>query len=101
MRSHQEELQQERLIKAAQQRDAKGQMITLMQAGHSWQEATEMAGVPLGRSAAYQLLRNVRLRGEGALQDGRHGHPIKLCEPMREFLEAICREAPHTPSREV
>jgi transposase len=79
----------------------KRQMVALMQAGHPWHEAATMAGVQIGRSAVYQLLRNVRLRGEGALQDGRHGHPAKLHEPVRELLETICREAPHTPSREV
>lgn len=82
-------------------RAAKRQMIALMQAGHSWQEATDMAGVRMGRSAAYQLLRNVRLRGEAALQDGRHGHPAKLCPPVREWLETTCRQAPHTPSHVV
>ena len=51
-----------------QRRVAKGQLTALMQAGHPWHEAA-MAGVQIGRSAAYQLLRNVRLRGEAALQD--------------------------------
>jgi transposase len=80
-----------------QRRAAKGQLIALMQAGHPWHEAAAMAGMHIGRSAAYQLLRNVRLRGEAALQDGRHGHPAKLRPPVREFLETTCREAPHTP----
>jgi transposase len=81
-----------------QRRVAKGQLTALMQAGHPWHEAAAMAGVQIGRSAAYQLLRNVRLRGEAALQDGRHGHPAKLRPPVREFLETTCREAPDTPS---
>lgn len=80
---------------------AKRQLIALMQAGHPWQEAAARAGLQIGRSAAYQLLRNVRLRGEAALQDGRHGHPAKLRPPVREFLETTCREAPHTPSHAV
>jgi transposase len=84
-----------------QRRAAKRQMITLMQAGHTWQEAATIAGVQIGRSAAYQLLRNVRLRGEAALQEGRHGHPAKLRPPVREWLETTCREAPHTPSHAV
>jgi hypothetical protein len=37
-----------------------------MQADHPWHEAAVMAGVQIGRSAAYQLLHNVRLRGEAA-----------------------------------
>ena len=81
-----------------QRRVAKGQLTALMQAGHPWHEAAAMAGVQIGRSAAYQLLRNVRLRGNVALQDGRHGHPAKLRPPVREFLETTCREAPDTPS---
>jgi len=81
-----------------QRRVAKGQLTALMQAGHPWHEAAAMAGVQIGRSAAYQLLRNVRLRGNAALQDGRHGHPAKLRPPVREFLETTCCEAPDTPS---
>lgn len=65
---------------------AKGQLVALMQAGHHWHEAAAMAGVHIGRSAAYQLLRNVRLRGEVALQDGRHGHPAKLRHQCGSFL---------------
>jgi lipopolysaccharide biosynthesis regulator YciM len=41
-------------------RAAKGQLIVLMQAGHSWQEAATMAGVQISRSAAYRLLQKVR-----------------------------------------
>ena len=52
---------------------AKRQMIALMQAGHPWQEAAAMAGLRIGRSAAYQLLQKVRTRGEAG---GR-----VLCEP--------------------
>ena len=80
---------------------AKRRLIALMQAGHPWQEAAAMAGVRIGRSAAYQLLRNVRLRGEAALQDSRHGHPVKLREPVRQWLETTCRQAPQTPSHVV
>ena len=57
-------------------RAAKRQMLALMQAGHYWQVAADMAGVRLGRSAAYQLLRNVRLWGEAALQDSMNTHQL-------------------------
>lgn len=60
-----------------------------------------MAGVRIGRSAAYQLLHNMRLQGEVALQDGRYGHPAKLREPIRQWLEMTCRQAPQTPSHVV
>ncbi len=88
-------------MKEEQRHVAKRQMVALMQAGHTRQEAATMAGVQIGRSAAYQLLHNVRLRGEAALQDGRHGHPAKLRPPVREWLETTCRQAPHTPSHVV
>jgi transposase len=62
-------------------RAAKKQMIALMQAGHSWQEASRMAGIPISRSAAYRLLQKVRIQGEAGLQDGRHGTPPNCANP--------------------
>jgi transposase len=97
----QEEASEEAMMEHEQACAARKQMITLMQAGHSWQEAAELAGVQISRSAAYRLLQGVRLRGEVALQDGRHGHPAKLRPPVREWLETTCRQAPHTPSHVV
>jgi transposase len=79
-------------------RAAKKQMIALMQAGHSWQEASRMAGIPISRSAAYRLLQKVRIQGEAGLQDGRHGHPAKLREPVQQWLKDYCHAAPGTPS---
>jgi transposase len=97
----QEEASEEAMMEHEQACAARKHMIMLMQAGHSWQEAAELAGVHISRSAAYRLLQGVRLRGEVALQDGRHGHPAKLRQPVREWLETTCREAPHTPSHVV
>jgi transposase len=91
----------EQAMQEEQRRAAKRQLIALMQAGHPWYEAAAMAGVQIGRSAAYQLLRNIRLRGDAALQDGRHGHPAKLRPPVRQFLETTCRETPDIPSHVV
>jgi hypothetical protein len=39
---------------------AKRRLIALMQAGHPWQQAATLAGIQIGRSAAYQLLRKFR-----------------------------------------
>lgn len=91
----------ERTMEDEQRQVAKEHMIALMQAGHSWREAATRAGIQTSRSAAYRLLQNVRTRGEAALQDGRHGHPTKLREVVRQWLERTCREAPHTPSHGV
>jgi len=49
------------------QRVAKGQMIALMQDGYSWKVAATMADVQISRSAAYRLLRKVRLEARSWL----------------------------------
>src|SRR6266481_4044205 len=77
---------------------AKGQLVALMQAGHSWQEAASLTGIQISRSAAYRLLQKVRTQGETGLQDGRHGHPAKLREPVQQWLKDYCQGAPGTPS---
>lgn len=88
-------------MEAEQRRTAKEQMIALMQAGHRWQEASAQAGIQVSRSTAYRLLRQVRTRGKGAFQDGRHGHPAKLRTNERVWLENYCHTLPGTPSRVV
>ncbi len=81
-----------------QRRSAKAYLVALMQRGYSYQAATALAGLPVSQSTAYRLSQAVRKRGEVALQDGRHGHPVKLRGEARAFLEEQCRQAPHTPS---
>ena len=83
------------------QRTAKAQMIAGMQAGQSWQEAAGQAGVQTSRTAAYRLLQRVRTEGAAALEDQRHGHPIKVHDPVREWLAAFCRAAPTSTGRTV
>lgn len=84
-----------------QKQTAKKQMMELMQAGHRWQEAATQAGVQTSRSTAYRWWQGYRTQGERALQDGRHGHPIKAREPVLHWLESMERQAPHTSSRVV
>jgi len=88
-------------MEAEQRRVAKEQMVALMQAGHRWQEAAAQAGIPVSRSTAYRLLRQVRSRGKAAFEDGRHGHPAKLRTAERDWLETYCHTSPGTPSRVV
>ncbi len=57
-------------MEAEQRRAAKEQMIAFMQAGHRWQEAAAQAGFQVSRSTAYRLLRQVRICGKAAFQDG-------------------------------
>ena len=64
-----------------QRRAAKEQMLELMEAGVSWQEAATTAGVQTSRATAYRWRQEARTRGEAALQDGRHGHPAKVLPP--------------------
>ena len=77
---------------------AKACLISCMQEGHSWQVAKAQAGLQISQSNAYRLWRAFRLHGEAALSDGRHGHPSKLREAARAFLEERCQQAPQTPS---
>jgi transposase len=84
-----------------QQRAAKGQMVALMQAGYSWNEASRQAGVKTSRSAAYRLLQKVRAQGEAGLQDGRHGHPYKMSPCVRQWLEETYQADTETPSHAV
>jgi transposase len=77
---------------------AKAQLVAGMLKGQSWQVAAASAGLQTSQSNAYRLWLAVRQRGESALQDGRHGHPIKLCGAARAFLEERCQQAPQTPS---
>jgi transposase len=69
-----------------------------LQEGQSWQAAAAQAGLQTSQSNAYRLWLAVRQRGETALEDGRHGHAIKLRGEARTFLEEHCRQAPQTPS---
>jgi transposase len=85
----------------AQEQAAKRQMMDLMQAGRSWKEAATMAGVHTSRSSAYRWLQDYRTRGEAALHDGRHGHASKVREPVLQWLESTCSQAPQTPSSAV
>jgi hypothetical protein len=62
-----------------QQRAPKGRLIALMQAGYPWHEAAAMAGMQIVRSAAYQLLHNVRMRGDAAF----HPKPCDASCPAR------------------
>ena len=88
-------------MEAKQTQEAKRQMMVLMQEGIFWQEAARRAGVQTSRSTAYRWFAVYRTQGEAAFHDGRHGHPAKLREPVRKWLETTCRETPEMPSRVV
>jgi len=74
-----------------QRRAAKQQMLELMEAGVSWQEAATTSGIQTSRATAYRWRQEARSRGETALQDGRHGHPAKVLPPILHWLEGRCQ----------
>ena len=84
-----------------QRRAAKQQMLELMEAGVSWQEAATTAGVQTSRATAYRWQQEVRTRGEAALQDGRHGHPAKVRPPVLHWLEVRCQATSLVASSQV
>jgi transposase len=78
-------------MEAEQRRVAKQQMVALMEAGVPWQEAARTFGVQTSRATAYRWKQEVRIRGEAALQDGRHGHPAKVLPAVLNRLESRCQ----------
>jgi transposase len=80
---------------------AVAQLVEGMRRGQPWHEAVRASGYPVGRSAAYRLLQRRRLEGEAVLHDGRQGHPSKLREPVRLWLEEYFRAHPEQSARQV
>ena len=80
----------------ADYRAAKAAMIAAMDEGYPWQEAATKAGVVVSRATAYRLWLRAWRDGPSCLDDGRHGHPSKLREPIRQWLVETCTTAPTT-----
>jgi transposase len=87
-----------KLLTREQRRTAKAQVVATMNQGQPWQEAVARAGLSISRATAYRLQQRVRLEGETALDDQRHGHVYKVGEPIRQWVIGYCQQAPHTPS---
>ena len=85
-------------IHDADYRAAKAAMIAYMDEGYPWQEAAAKAGVVVSRATAYRLWLRAWRDGPSVLDDGRHGHPSKLRDPIRHWLVEVCTAAPTTPS---
>jgi transposase len=82
----------------ADYRAAKAAMIDYLDQGYRWDEAAQMAGVVVSRATAYRLWLRSWREGPDYLDDGRHGHPSKLRDPIRHWLVDTCTQAPTTPS---
>ena len=85
-------------ITPAQRRAAKASLLADLQRGCSVPEAHTRATIPLHRTTLYRFRRRVQSDPIAALEDGRHGHPIKLRGEVRNWLLTFCQETPHTPS---
>jgi transposase len=85
-------------MKDEQRFAAKKQMMVLMQAGQTWQEAARIAGVRTSRSTAYRWFQQFRTQGEAALREGRHGHIAKMRKPIQAWLQARWCQEPSLPS---
>ncbi len=84
-------------IHDADYRAAKAAMLGYMDQGYPWQAAADKAGVVVSRATAYRLWLRSWREGPTALDDGRHGHPSKLRDPIRHWLVEVCTMAPSTP----
>jgi transposase len=84
-----------------EKQEAKKVLVELMQAGYSWQEASEKAGLKTTRPTAYSWWKKYREQGESGLQDGRQGHVAKMREPILRWLEMVCRQEPSVSSKKV
>ena len=81
-----------------ERRAAKARLVAGMNAGLSWREAAAATGITTSEATAHRLRRRMRLEGEEALADHRHGYAYKLPPPVRQWLLAYCQDHPHTPS---
>ncbi len=69
---------------------ARVQVVEAMEQGLPWHEAAKQAGLQISQSTAYRLRQRMRQGGKQALQEGRHGHPIKRRGEVRQWLEETC-----------
>ncbi|MBE9509048.1 MAG: hypothetical protein IMY86_13500 [Chloroflexi bacterium] len=60
--------------------------MELMDAGASWQEANERAGLNYSKRGIQHLYHEWRQRGDEALIDHRHGHPYKATAEVRDWM---------------
>ena len=82
----------------AQRRAAKHHLLADLQERYSVQETRARAVIPCHPATIYRLRQRLRADPVTALDDGRHGHPIKLRGEVRNWLVTFCQETPHLPS---
>ncbi len=85
-------------VSQKQRQVAKRQLIEQIEQGASVQQARSHSTIPMHRATVYRLLKRVRVEGETAYRDERHGHPIKVRGEVRAFLIDMCQATPSISS---
>jgi transposase len=80
---------------------AKREIVRQFEQGVSVEDVRGRCPVPMHRTTIYRLLKRVQREGEGAFNDGRHGHPMKLRGEIRAFLLEHCQNHPSVSSSAV
>jgi transposase len=86
-------------VTPAQRRAAKAQLLADLQNGYSVPQTQARAVLPWHPVTIYRLRQRLHADPGTALDDRRHGHPIKLRGAVRDWLVTHCQETPHQPSR--
>jgi transposase len=84
-----------------EKQETKKVVAELMEAGYHWKEASQRAGLEIGRSTAYSWWQKYRKEGESGLIDGRHGHIAKVREPVLKYIEEAYKNNPCISSRKL
>jgi len=73
------------------ERKGRLQLIELMFAGHSWQEALAQSQLHVSRATAYRLRQLARdeEKAAWAFLDDRHGHPYKLTDKVASLDQRV------------
>ena len=89
------------ILTPAQRRAAKHQLLTDLQEGYTVQEVQTRAVIPWHQVTIYRLRKRLQADPLSALEDGRHGHPVKLRGEVCQWTLDFCQQAPHTASHVV
>jgi transposase len=82
-------------VSPVQRQAAKREIVKQVeQQGISPKAARVHSAVPMHRTTVYRLLKRVQSEGEGAVTDGRHGHPVKLRGEALAFVREHCQANP-------
>ncbi len=78
-------------VTTEQCRAAKKEMVKAVQQGISAKVTIDRCSALMHRTTVYRLLKRVQSEGEGALSDGRHGHPVKLRGEALALVREHCQ----------